>query len=171
MKKLLIFITMLAMLNTVSCNEKNKETDSTAPTSSESATDNNETPLTVATTIDLSQVKNQITKKMSCDVDIKYYPYSEETDSFELLYLDMISGNTPDVVYSITDDISKLVKKGYMTDMYPLMEQSENLKKEDFLPNVLKGLDVDGKLPAICNEWSLLTAVAKTENVGENMEN
>lgn len=162
---------MLAMLNTVSCNEKNKETDSTAPTSSESATDNNETPLTVATTIDLSQVKNQITKKMSCDVDIKYYPYSEETDSFELLHLDMISGNTPDVVYSYTDDITKLVRKGYMTDMYPLMEQSENLKKEDFLPNVLEGLDVNGKLPAICGSWQLFTAVAKTENVGENMEN
>lgn len=171
MKKLLIFITMLAMLNTVSCSEKNENTDSPAPSLSESDTDSNETPLTVATTIDLSQVKNEIIKKMSCDVDIKYYPYSEETDSFELLYLDMISGDTPDVVYSPTDDISKLVKKGYMTDMYPLMEQSENLKKEDFLPNVLEGLDVNGKLPAICSEWTLFTAAAKTENVGENMEN
>ncbi|MDE6848055.1 MAG: extracellular solute-binding protein, partial [Ruminococcus sp.] len=149
----------------------NKDTNAPAPSLSESDTDNNETPLTVATAIDLSQVKNEIIKKMSCDVDIKYYPYSEETDPFELLYLDMISGETPDVVYSLSGDITKLVKKGYMTDMYQLMEQSENLKKEDFLPNVLEGLDVNGKLPAICNDWSLLTAAAKTENVGDNTEN
>lgn len=170
MKKLLIFMTMLAMLNTVSCSEKNKD-ETPASESAESTTANDETTLTVATTIDLSQVKGQIINKMSCDVNIKYYPYSEETDSFELLYLDMISGEIPDVVYSTTDDMVKLINKSYMADMYPLMEKSETLRKEDFLPNVLAGLDVDGKLPAICNDWQLFTAAAKTENVGENMEN
>ncbi len=171
MKKLLIFMTMLAMLNTVSCSEKNKD-ETSAPSVSESSTDSNKTTLTVATTIKLSPaVEKEISKKMNGDVNIKCYPYSEETDSFELLYLDMISGEIPDVVYSITDDMTKLINKGYMADMYPLMEQSETLRKEDFLPNVLAGLDVDGKLPAICNDWQLFTAAAKTENVSENMEN
>ena len=171
MKKLLIFMTMLAMLNTVSCSEKNKD-ETPAPSVSESSTDNNKTTLTVATTIKLSPaVEKEISKKMSCDVDIKSYPYSEETDPFELLHLDMISGEIPDVVYATTDDMTKLINRGYMADMYPLMEKSETLRKEDFMPNVLAGLEKDGKLPAICDDWKIFTAVAKTENVGENMEN
>ncbi|MDE6781859.1 MAG: extracellular solute-binding protein, partial [Ruminococcus sp.] len=119
---------------------------------------------------DLSKFQSLIDKNMSCDVEIKFYPYSDETDSLELLHLDMISGEEFDVVYAQTEDIYKLIKRGYMTDLSPLMEQSETLKKEDFLPNVLAGLEVDGKIPAICNNWQLFTAAAKTSNVGENME-
>ncbi len=166
MKKILIAVAVLAIMNTFSCSEKK---NSPAPESS--GTSSEDVSLTVATTIDLSKVKSQIINNMSCDINIKYYPYSEETDSFELLYLDMISGEDIDVVYSTSDDIAELTNQDYMTDMYPLMEQSETLTKEDFLPNVLAGLEIDGKLPAICDDWQLFTAVAKTENVGENMEN
>ena len=170
MKKLLIIAAIFSMLSTISCNEKPKNITPSLSVS-ESSEDNSEITLTIATTVDISKIKNAILRNMNCDVDIKYYPYSEEKDPFESLYLDMLSGETPDVVYSETDNIIKLINKNYMADMYPLMENSETLKKEDFLPNVLEGLDVDGKLPAICNEWQLFTAVAKTENVGKDMEN
>ncbi len=170
MKKLLIIAAIFSMLSSISCNEKPKNITPSLSVS-ESSEDNSEITLTIATTVDISKIKNAILRNMNCDVDIKYYPYSEEKDPFESLYLDMLSGETPDVVYSETDNIIKLINKNYMADMYPLMENSETLKKEDFLPNVLEGLDVDGKLPAICNEWQLFTAVAKTENVGKDMEN
>lgn len=166
MKKLLIAISVLAMLNTVSCGEK--KPDLPVPETSESTED---VKIKVASLVDdLSIFKSKIEKKMSCDVEIKFYPYSDETNSLELLNLDMISGENFDVVYSRTEDMQILIDRGYMTDLSPLMEQSETLKKEDFLPNVLAGLEVDGKIPAICNEWKLFTAVAKTSNVGENME-
>ncbi len=171
MKKLLIFITLLATLNTVSCGKKDVDTESPAPYEPESVTDNSETTLNIATTIDLSQVKNEIIKKMGCDVNIKQYSSTDENDALELINLDMISGEVFDVVYSTSEDIHTLTKRNYFTDLSPLMEQSENLKKEDFLPNVFEGLKVDGKIPAICDGWILYTAVAKTENVGENMEN
>ncbi|MCM1314476.1 MAG: extracellular solute-binding protein [Prevotella sp.] len=171
MKKILIIVAVLAMLNTYSCSEKTKEINIPAPTVEEPSETDEKTTLNIATTIDLSQVKGQIINKMSCDVNIKFYPGSDETDPFEMLHLDMISGEDIDVVYSSTDDMIQLIKNDYMTDIYPLMEQSETLKKEDFLPNVLAGLEIDSKLPAICDEWILFTAVAKTENVGENMEN
>lgn len=173
MKKILITVAVLAMLNTFSCSEKNKETTPAPESSGTSAGESDqEAKIKVASLIDdLSKFKSFIDKKMSCDVEIKYYPYSDETDSLELLHLDMISGENIDVVYSTTDDIYTLIKRGYMADLSPLMEQSETLRKEDFLPNVLAGLDIDGKLPAICYDWKLFTAAAKTSNVGENMEN
>lgn len=170
MKKILIAV--FAMLTAFSCSEKNKDTSSPAPETTASATESGENVrIKVATLVDdFSKFKSLIDRKMSCDVEIKYYPYSEETDTLELLNLDMISGENFDVVYSTKEDIHKLIKRGYMTDLSPLMEKSETLKKEDFLPNVLEGLEVDGKIPAICNEWKLFTAAAKTSNVGENME-
>jgi len=171
MKKILIAVAVLAMMTTFSCSEKTKNSPAPESSGTSSAESSEDVSLTVATTIDLSKLKSQIVNNMSCDINIKYYPYSKETDQFELLYLDMIAGEDIDVVYSTNDDLVKLIKQNYMADMYPLMEQSETLKKEDFLPNVLAGLEVDGKLPAICNDWQLWTAVAKTENVGENMEN
>lgn len=171
MKKFLIFITLLATLNTVSCIKKNVDTDSPAPSVSESVTDNSETTLNIATVTDLSQVKNEIIKKMDCDVNIKQYSSTDENNALELINLDMISGEVFDVVYSTSEDIHTLTKRNYFTDLSPFMKQSENLKKEDFLPNVFEGLKVDGKIPAICDGWILYTAVAKTENVGENMEN
>lgn len=171
MKKILIAV--FAMLTAFSCSEKKQDSSAPETTSGTSVNESEENvKIKVATLVDdISKFKSEIDKGMSCDVEIKYYPYSEETDSLELLNLDMISGENFDVVYSTTEDIHTLIKRGYMTDLSPLMEQSETLKKEDFLPNVLAGLEVDGKIPAICNEWKLFTAVAKTSNVGENMEN
>jgi len=171
MKKILTAVAVLAMMTTFSCSEKTKNSPAPESSGTSSAESSEDVSITVATTIDLSKVKNEILKKMSCDVNIKYYPSSEETDPLELLNLDMISGENFDVIYSTTEDMHTLIKRGYMTDLSPLMEQSETLRKEDFLPNVLAGLDVDGKIPAICHSWQLFTAVAKTSNVGENMEN
>ncbi len=172
MKKILIAVAVLAMMNTFSCSEKTK--NSPAPESSgTSATESEENiKIKVASLVaDMSKVKSKIDKKMSCDVEIKFYPYDKGNDTLELLNLDMISGENFDVVYADDEDIHTLIKRDYMTDLSPLMEQSETLRKEDFLPNILAGLEVDGKIPAICYSWRLFTAVAKTSNVGENMEN
>ncbi|MCM1507523.1 MAG: extracellular solute-binding protein [Ruminococcus flavefaciens] len=172
MKKILTFIAVLAMLNTYSCSEKKEKSNSPAPSVSESSESDGKTTFTIATTlVDVEREKNTIANKMKCDVEVRYYPWSEEKDAFDLLYLDLISGENIDVVYSTSGDMTKLVRNDDLTDIYPLMEQSETLKKEDFLPNILAGLEVDGKLPVICDDWKLFTAVAKTENVGENMEN
>ena len=197
MKRLLIIAAIFSMLSSISCDEnttpspsvsepygdnsitpslpvdESSEDDSITPSLpvDESSEDDSEITLTIATTFDIHNLKSMISKNLNCDVDIKYYPDNEEGEPFEKLYIDMNSGKFPDVIYSDPDNMINLINKNYMTDMYPLMENSETLKKEDFLPNVLEGLDVDGKLPAICDLWELSTAVAKTENVGENMEN
>ncbi|MBD5159997.1 MAG: extracellular solute-binding protein [Ruminococcus sp.] len=173
MKKISIIITLLAVLNTCSCGKKTEDVNPPVPTAPPVEEETSETKtLNVASIMNnFSQVKREIDKKMSCDVNVKFYPGGDDSDPFELFNLDIISGEDIDVVYAGADDMRQFIKNGYMTDLYPIMEQSETLKKEDFLPNVLSGLEVDGKLPAICDNWILSTAVAKTENVGENMEN
>ncbi|MDE6833079.1 MAG: extracellular solute-binding protein [Ruminococcus sp.] len=173
MKKISMIIALLAVLNICSCGQKTEDITPPAPTAPPVEEETAETKtLNVASIMNnFSQVKKEIDKKMSCDVNIKFYPGGDNSDPFELLNLDIISGEDIDVVYAGADDMRQFIKNDYLTDLYPLMEQSETLKKDDFLPNVLKGLEVDGKLPAICDSWILYTAVAKTENVGENMEN
>ncbi|MDO4864755.1 MAG: hypothetical protein Q4A05_11355, partial [Ruminococcus sp.] len=59
------------------------------------------------------------------------------------------------------------IRKGAMTDLYPLMDEYGGLTKDDFLPNVLEGLTVDGELPAVIDSFFLSTAVAKTRFVGD----
>lgn len=173
MKKISMIIALLAILNTCSCGKKTEDINPPAPPVEEETSETTDKKtLNVATILkELTQVERQIINKMDCDVNIKFYPGGDNSDPFELLNLDIISGEDIDVVYAGADDFTQFIKRGYLTDLYPLMEQSETLKKDDFLPNVLAGLEVDGKLPAICDNWILYTAVAKTENVGENMEN
>ncbi|MDE6035464.1 MAG: extracellular solute-binding protein [Ruminococcus sp.] len=170
MKKISMIIALLAVLNTWSCGQKTDDVNPPTPPVEEETSETK--TLNVASIItNFANVKKQIDKKMSCDVNIKFYPGGDNSDPFELLNLDILSGEDIDVIYAGADDMRQFIKNGYLTDLYPILEQSETLKKEDFLPNVLSGLEVDGKLPAICDNWILYTAVAKTENVGENMEN
>ena len=169
-KKLLIVISLLLVLNAFSC-ERKSEVNSV-----ESATENpTETPsISLATLYNPSQTEKNLIKKMSeqnINLDVRFYGSSDTSDASEMLNLDMISGDCPDVLHIPAQDMKICVKSGYMTDLYPLLESSPTLKKDDFLPNVIAGLDVDGKLPAICDGFILSTAVAKTEIVGNDAEN
>lgn len=86
------------------------------------------------------------------------------------LHLDLVSGKTPDLIIAYMDAMLPLVDDGYFTDLYQLMSE-DTVTKEEFLPNVLEGFERDGELPLICTGFHLKTVIAKTELVGEDMEN
>ena len=169
-KKLLIVISLLLVMNAFSCEEKNEVN------SSEIVTESSDEPLTVslATFYNPSKTEKNLISKMSeqnIDVDIRFYASSDTSDASEMLNLDMISGDCPDVLCLPAQNMQSFIKMGYMTDLYPLLKNSPTLSQKDFLPNVLSGLDIDGKLPAICDGFILETAVAKSEIVGNDAEN
>lgn len=170
-KKMIIAISVFLMFSSVSCEKKNSpEISGDIPEVSEEPT-----TIKLATFYNMSKTEKNLISKMKeksgTNVDITYYNYTETSEPFELLNLDMISGDCPDVLCVPPQDMYNFIKAGYMSDMYPLLEKSPTLNKESFLPNVLSGLDVDEKLPAICDGFILSTAVAKTKIVGETAEN
>ncbi len=86
-------------------------------------------------------------------IEFKFYPdiFGENADGVETLQLDMISGNAPDIIpfnsYMPIDSFG--ANDEIFADMYPFIDKDPDLNREDFLPNILDGLERNGKLVQI----------------------
>lgn len=79
---------------------------------------------------------------------------------------DITTGNCPDLIDLTNGNYTLYANKGILEDLYPFMEKS-GLKKEDYLENVLKAYEVDGKLYAVIPEFYVSTTMAKKSVVGD----
>lgn len=79
---------------------------------------------------------------------------------------DLTTKNCPDLVELSALNYTQYASKGIFEDLYPYMDQS-GLKKEDFLENVLKAYEVDGKLYAVVPGFYVTTTMAKQSMVGD----
>lgn len=104
---------------------------------------------------------------------IKIMDYSEyNTDEdysagITKLNTDIASGKVPDIL--LLDNrlpVNSYVSKGLFEDLYPFMEADEEIKKEDFFPNILAALEVNGKLYRMVPNYTICTAAGKTSLVG-----
>lgn len=95
--------------------------------------------------------------------DEDYYADS----AFNRFSRDMVSGNSPDIIISSPEKAMVIKKGGYLTDIVPLMESYDGIKKSDFLDNVIESVEEDGEIRLIYNSFFLETAAAKTSIVGD----
>ena len=95
----------------------------------------------------------------------------EGTKARNALKMALVTDEAPDIIALHPAYMAELLPKNMFTDMYALMDSCEGVKREDFLPNVLEGFEVNGVIPAISNCFIINTAVAKTKFVGEECEN
>ena len=60
----------------------------------------------------------------------------------------ILSGNTPDAVIMNHEymDYYYYAHKGLLADLYPLMEKEEKYRKENYIPEVLAAVEIEGKL-------------------------
>ena len=93
------------------------------------------------------------------------------SNALRQLQMDLITGTAPDIIVLNPSVMQPLVHKEVFADMYELMDSFGGVSREEFIPNALSGFEVNGKIPAIAANFDLHTAVAKTEFVGEDMEN
>ncbi len=97
-------------------------------------------------------------------VTIKKYSY----DQADQLNLDLTSGNIPDVLftgsYTPTD---AYISKGIFADLYEFIDGDGELKREDFLPNLLEACETDGKLYRFTDKFSVYTVLGKTSVFGD----
>lgn len=92
-----------------------------------------------------------------------------ETKAREMLHMDMISGKVPDIIIGETEVMLSFLNGGYFTDMYPLMDAG-TVPREAFMPNFLKGYEINGELPLFAYGVKLETAIALSSDIGKEYE-
>lgn len=132
-----------------------------------------------------SEITSKITEfnKTSDEYRIKIKDYSEfdvyneeeekyDSTAIGQLKNDIVSGNAPDMICVYQRSaIDSLASKGVFTDLYQLMENDSDLKKDDIMPNILASCESDGKLYSIAPSFALSTYAAKTKFVPADKQN
>lgn len=121
-----------------------------------------------------STIEEQVRKfnKSSEKYNLNLNIYTDDEDyyansAFSRFSLDIASGDIPDIVILPPEKANIMKNSGYFTDISPLMDSFDGIKKTDLLDNVLESIEENGEIPLIYNSFSLETATAKTSIVGD----
>lgn len=103
---------------------------------------------------------------------VDYSEYNNEeneyTGAVQQLNQDLISGKAPDIIISSGElNTKSLASKGVFADLYEFIDKDEELKRESFIPNILKLNEYDGKLVSMATSFGMQSLVGKTKYVGE----
>lgn len=122
-----------------------------------------------------SDIRKQVVafNKSNDEYRIKVMDYSsyntddDYTAGTTKLNTDIVAGNMPDIIMLSGDMPTKsYVSKGLFADMNPFFENDPELKKEDYLPNVMEALSEDGKMYQLAPAFYIFTVFGKTADVG-----
>ena len=105
---------------------------------------------------------------------IEVYDYSEynnDKDGWDAgmtkLNTEVLSGNVPDIFCLQGMNYRQLASKGILEDLYPYIDSDKELKRGDFFENVLKAMEVDGKLCQTVSGFYINSAVGAASVVGD----
>lgn len=117
-----------------------------------------------------SMRKNIIDFNKSSDkyhITVKEYASDDDYDTgLTQFNNDITSGSGPDIIDISNMDLEQYASKGVLEDLYSYMEK-DGINKADYLENVFKAYEVDGKLYALVPQFYVSTTIAKTAKVGE----
>lgn len=99
-------------------------------------------------------------------ISVKEYGNDFDGSQLAQFNADLTTQNCPDLIGLTGLDFAQYASKGVMEDMYPYMEKS-GLKKEDYLENVLRAYEQDGKLYGIASQFYIVSTLAKASLVGD----
>lgn len=99
-------------------------------------------------------------------ISVKEYSTDDYMSGLTQFNNDITSGNGPDIIDISNIDYKQYVSKGVFENLYPYMEK-DGVNKADYLENVLKAYEVDGKLYGIVPQFYITTTIAKASKVGE----
>lgn len=112
--------------------------------------------------------------KQSDKYRIEVKEYGDDNSDYQtklnLLNAEIASGKGPDILdlnYS-ADLAETYASSGVLEDLYPYLEKDELLSKDDFIDNVLKAYEIDGKLIGIMSNFSVQTLVGKVSDIGNS---
>ena len=102
---------------------------------------------------------------------LDYSEYGTDADGKSIgetkLNTEILSGNVPDILCLNGLNYRQLAHKGILEDLYPYLDGDGELKRADFFPNVLKALEVDGKLCSTVSGFFISSALGAASVVGD----
>lgn len=104
--------------------------------------------------------------RSSPDYHIKVISYEESENPSQAFLMDLATGKTGDIVVLPETDEESFLKKGFLVDLYPFMEKDPDLCREDFLPNVLKAYEQDGRLYQTVSWVNINGWIIRRSNMG-----
>lgn len=104
-------------------------------------------------------------------INIKTYvndDYSNWEEAQTQFKTDVAAGTAGDffVADSNNIDVNNLIAKGALADLTDLIDKDAELNRDDFIPNILDILSVDGKLYSVAESFNVQTLVGKVSDVG-----
>ena len=99
-----------------------------------------------------------------------YAQYNTENDysaGITKFNTEVMAGNLPDIIPTGQIAYRQIASKGLLEDLYPYLDQDPDLKREDFFPNLLSALEVNGGLYQIVSGFSVETLCGAASIVGD----
>ena len=108
-------------------------------------------------------------------VRIKVVDYAEfndpENDDYDAgrtkLLTEIMSGQVPDLIAVDQLPYRQLASKGLLEDLYPYLDADPELNREDYFPNVLRAMEVNGGLYQLTTGFNVQTLIGATTVVGD----
>lgn len=138
----------------------------------------NKTEITLACYYLDSALRSKIAKFNNDNEEYKisvtdYSTYSTVEDwnaGITKLNTEITAGNIPDIICSSEIlPTQQYAKKGLLEDLYPYIDNDEELSRDSFLPNILRALETDGKLYEMASSFYLSSLVGNSDIVGTEM--
>ncbi len=114
-------------------------------------------------------LKNQVVmfNKKSEKYKVRLKTYDNET-GYTDLNNDIMSGKIPDILVANNGmPFESYAAKGLFADLYSFMDNDPEIKRSDFLENILTAFETDGKLYRFADSFQIYTVLGKTAEVGE----
>lgn len=100
-------------------------------------------------------------------ITVKEYNTDDYTTGLTNFNTDLTSGSGPDLINIAYIDFGQYAAKGVFEDLYPYMEK-DGIQRENYLENVFKAYEEDGKLYGILPQFYVTSTLAKASKVSGN---
>lgn len=85
------------------------------------------------------------------------------------LNTEIVAGNIPDILCTSDIPISRYAAKGYLEDLWPMIDGDPEITRESLMENVFKAAEDNGKLYQVFDSFAIVTAIGARKVVGDRM--
>lgn len=102
-------------------------------------------------------------------IEIKNYgdDTMEYSDRIAMLNADLTGNQPPDMIDISAIALENLIAAGVAEDLAPWLEKDPAMGREDFVENVMRAYEWDGKLYAVMPSFGIATLIGKVSDVGD----
>lgn len=97
-------------------------------------------------------------------ITVKSYNTDDYTTGVTQFNNDIVSGTGPDIIDITNIDYNQYASMGVFEDLYPYMDKT-GINRSDYLENVFKAYEIDGKLYAVIPQFMISTTMVKASKL------